>query len=64
VTLLVDPSDPSTAFTAQDVQSRYREMYEIPMGELLLLISLMVVTAFVYTATRNRGSGLGRQPAH
>jgi hypothetical protein len=64
VTLLVDPSDPSTAFTAQDVQSRYREMYEIPMGELLLLISLMVVTAFVYTATRNRPSGLGRQTAH
>jgi predicted small secreted protein len=39
-------------------------MYEIPMGELLLLISLMVVAAFVYTATRNRASGLGRQPAH
>src|ERR1700737_3510288 len=64
VIVLVDPADPSTAFTAQDVQSRFREMYEIPMGELLLLISLMVVTAFVYTATRNRPSGLGRQPAH
>jgi hypothetical protein len=64
VTLLVDPSDPSTAFTKQDVQSRYREMYEIPMGELLILLSLMVVTVFVYGATRNRSAGLGRQPAH
>ncbi len=33
-------------------------------GELLLLISLMVLTVFVYTATRNRASGLGRQTAH
>jgi hypothetical protein len=64
VTLLVDPSDPATAFTKQDVQSRYREMYEIPMGELLIVVSLMVVTVFVYGATRNRGAGLGRQPAH
>jgi hypothetical protein len=24
----------------------------------------MVVTVFVYGATRNRGAGLGRQPAH
>jgi len=64
VALLVDPADPSTAFTKQDVETRYRQMYEIPMGELLLLLSLMVVTAFVYTATRNRASGLGRQPAH
>ena len=64
VTLLVDPSDPSTAFTKQDVQTRFRQMYEIPMGELLLLLSLMVVTAFVYTATRKRSSGLGRLPAH
>lgn len=64
VALLVDPSDPSTAFTKQDVETRYRQMYEIPMGELLLLLSLMVVTAFVFTATRNRAPGLGRQPAH
>jgi hypothetical protein len=64
VTLLVDPSDPSTAFTKQDVDTRYREGYEIPMGELLLLLSLMVVTAFVYTATRHRSAALGRQPAH
>jgi hypothetical protein len=64
VTLLVDPSEPSTAFTKQDVETRYREMYEIPMGELLLLLSLMVVTAFVYTATRHRSAALGRQPAH
>jgi hypothetical protein len=64
VTLLVDPSDPATAFTKQDVEARYREMYEIPLGELLLLLSLMVVTAFVYTATRHRSVGLGRQPAH
>jgi hypothetical protein len=64
VALLVDPSDPSTAFTKQDVEMRYRQMYEIPMGELLLLVSLFVVTAFVYIATRNRASGLGRHPAH
>jgi hypothetical protein len=64
VTLLVDPSDPSMAFTKQDVDTRYREGYEIPMGELLLLLSLMVVTAFVYTATRHRSAALGRQPAN
>ena len=64
VTLLVDPSDPSIAFTTQDVETRYRERYEIPMGELLVLLSLMVVTAFVYTATRHRSAALGRQPAH
>jgi hypothetical protein len=39
-------------------------MYEIPMGELLIVVSLMVVTVFVYGATRNRNAGLGRQPAH
>lgn len=64
VPLLVDPSDPTTVFTQQDVQTRYRQTYEIPMGELLLLLSLMVLTAFVYTATRHRASGLGRQTAH
>ncbi len=64
VTLLVDPSDPSTAFTKQDVETRYRQMYEIPLGELLLLLSLMCIVMFVYTASRNRAVALGRQPAH
>lgn len=64
VKLLVDPSDPSTAFTQQDVETRYRPTYEIPIGELLLLLSMLVATAFVYTATRHRSAALGRLPAH